>query len=196
MKQVLSLLELVWRPLRINGAFFIFIYILCIQTKICINNTYSVYTGFSGAETFFELYLVCGVLTLLPKAIRKWGRLLIALLFYVISLIDMFCYVHFDSVLTPTMLMLFFETNGREASEFLDTYIGWDLITSATGRIFFIALLHLLWTLVSDWVKQRMKRFLTVDVSSVSAIRNVMGGNTCVGYLLHDKKLSQSKSNI
>ena len=65
----------------------------------------------------------------------------------------MFCYVHFESTLTPTMLMLFFETTGREAGEFLQSYVGWDLITSKTGLILLIALLHLAWNMVAQQLR-------------------------------------------
>lgn len=176
MKRVLKIFEFFWRPLQINGAFFVFMFILALPTKFCLHK-YSQYSyTFSGTELFFDLYLICIILTLLPKIIRKWVRLLLAVLLYIIALVDMFCYVHFDSVLTPTMLMLFLETNRQEMQEFLDTYLGLDLITSKTGWILLVALLHFLWALISDRVKNWLKRHLPTKSFSTLHFKSMLGG--------------------
>ena len=102
---------------------------------------------------FFDLYLLCAILAVIPRKVRRVIRAVLAFIFYAVALIDMFCYVHFESTLTPTMLMLFFETTGREAGEFLQSYVGWDLITSKTGLILLIALLHLAWNMVAQQLR-------------------------------------------
>lgn len=161
MKQLLQILGLLWRPLWVNGAFFIFMFALgyvCTQTEIRLHLLGAKPYELSAPELFFDLYLVCAVLTLIPAKIRLWMRLLLTVVFYLVALIDMFCYVHFESTLTPTMLMLFLETTGREAEEFLEAYLGWDLLTSKTGLIFLIALLHVIWAVCSTWLKQRAQK--------------------------------------
>jgi heptose-I-phosphate ethanolaminephosphotransferase len=112
----------------------------------------------------------------MPQRIRKWIRLLFAIILYVVALIDMFCYVHFESTLTPTMLMLFFETTGQEASEFLNSYVGWDLLTSKTGWIILIAFLHILWSIFSLWWKRYNQRMgLRLSPSVVLYSQSIMG---------------------
>ena len=130
----------------------------------------------SATELFFDLYLLCAVLALLPQKIRKWIRLLLAILLYIVALIDMFCYVRFESTLTPTMLMLFFETTGQETKEFLNSYVGWDLLTSKTGWIILIAFLHILWSIFSLWWKRHNQRMgLRLSPSVVLYSQSIMG---------------------
>lgn len=131
---------------------------LCTQTEIRLHLQGAKPYELSATELFFDLYVLCVILALIPKRIRLWVRLLLAVLLYAVALIDMFCYVHFESTLTPTMLMLFFETTGREAREFLGSYLGWDLITSKTGWILLIALLHVLWAVCSVWWKRKNEK--------------------------------------
>lgn len=117
MKKVLQILGWLWKPIRVNASFFVFMFALgylCTQTEIRLHLRGAKPYELSAVELFFDLYLTCVFLTLMPQRIRKWIRLLFAIILYVVALIDMFCYVHFESTLTPTMLMLFFETTGQE----------------------------------------------------------------------------------
>lgn len=178
MKKVLQIFSWFWRPLRENGAFFLFMFALgylCTQTEIRLHLKGAKPYDLSATELFFDLYLTCVVLSLLPQKIRKWVRLILAILLYVVALIDMFCYVHFESTLTPTMLMLFFETTGREAQEFLGSYVGWDLITSKTGWILSIALLHALWAVCSSWCKKQVEVHLPVKASVSRKVQALLG---------------------
>ncbi len=161
MRRLLQILGIFWRPLRENAAFFVFMFALgylCTQTEIRLHLKGAKPYELSAVELFFDLYLTCVILTVIPQKIRKWVRLLLAILLYVVALIDMFCYVRFESTLTPTMLMLFFETTGQETKEFLNSYMGWDLLTSKAGWIFLIACLHLLWAIFSAWWKKRNQK--------------------------------------
>lgn len=177
MKRLLQILGWLWRPLRVNAAFFVFMFALgylCTQTEIRLHLKGAKPYELSTEELFFDLYIVCFLLSLIPRKVRIWVRGVLAFLLYAIALIDMFCYVHFESTLTPTMLMLFFETTGREASEFLSSYVGWDLITSKTGWIFLIALLHILWAIFMVWWKRR-KDHPQLIPSVIVTSRAVMG---------------------
>lgn len=158
MKRILQLLGLFWKPISLNAAFFAFMYALgyyCTQTEIQLHLRGAVPYKLSATELFFDVYLLCTLLALIPRIVRKWARLVVAVLLYAVALVDVFCYVRFESTLTPTMLMLFFETNSREASEFLKSFLGWDLFTSLVGGVLLIALLHLLWSLFRWWQKRK-----------------------------------------
>lgn len=179
MKRLLRILGIFWRPVSVNAAFFVFMFVLgyfCTQTEIRLHLKGAKPYELSATELFFDLYLLCAVLALLPQKIRKWIRLLLAILLYIVALIDMFCYVRFESTLTPTMLMLFFETTGQETKEFLNSYVGWDLLTSKTGWIILIAFLHILWSIFSLWWKRRNQRMgLRLSPSVVLYSQSIMG---------------------
>lgn len=152
----MRIISMLWRPIRSNASFFVFMYALgycCTQTEIRLHLRGAVPYELSAVELFFDLYLLCAILAVIPRKVRRVIRAVLAFIFYAVALIDMFCYVHFESTLTPTMLMLFFETTGREAGEFLQSYVGWDLITSKTGLILLIALLHLAWNMVAQQLR-------------------------------------------
>lgn len=156
MEKLLRIISMLWRPIRSNASFFVFMYALgycCTQTEIRLHLRGAVPYELSAVELFFDLYLLCAILAVIPRKVRRVIRAVLAFIFYAVALIDMFCYVHFESTLTPTMLMLFFETTGREAGEFLQSYVGWDLITSKTGLILLIALLHLVWNMVAQQLR-------------------------------------------
>ena len=179
MKRLLRILGIFWRPVSVNAAFFVFMFVLgyfCTQTEIRLHLKGAKPYELSATELFFDLYLLCAVLALLPQKIRKWVRLLLAILLYIVALIDMFCYVRFESTLTPTMLMLFFETTGQETKEFLNSYVGWDLLTSKTGWIILIAFLHILWSIFSLWWKRHNQKMgLRLSPSVVLYSQSIMG---------------------
>ncbi len=179
MKRLLRILGIFWRPVSVNAAFFVFMFALgylCTQTEIRLHLKGAKPYELSATELFFDLYLTCVILTVIPKKIRKWVRLLLAILLYAVALIDMFCYVRFESTLTPTMLMLFFETTGQETKEFLNSYVGWDLLTSKTGWIILIAFLHILWSIFSLWWKRYNQRMgLRLSPSVVLYSQSIMG---------------------
>lgn len=158
MDKLLRLLSLCWQPIRMNATFFAFMYALgylCTQTEIPLHIKGAKPYELSAPELLLDLYAVCAILSVVPKRVRHWLHGLLAVVAYGVALIDMFCYVHFESTLTPTMLMLFFETNGREAGEFLSSYVGLDLLTSKTGLILLLAVLHIAWVAICRWMKHR-----------------------------------------
>ena len=158
MKRLLTLLGGFWKPISLNAAFFVFMYALgylCTQTELPVGVRNAKPYELSATELFFDLYLLCALLAVIPAVVRKWVRLIVAVVLYAVALADMFCYSNFQSTLTPTMLMLLFETNGREAGEFLHAYVGSNLFAPPTGWVLLIALLHALWAAVRGWSKRR-----------------------------------------
>lgn len=148
---ILKWLGWLFDPIQKNGAFFVFMFALgylCTQTEITLHVKGAKPYEMSVPELLFDLYAICIVLTLIPRKIRYWVRVLLYIFFYGVALVDMFCYVRFESTLTPTMLMLFGETNQQEASEFLSSYIGWDILTSEVGWILLLIAVHILWTII------------------------------------------------
>ena len=88
MKRLLQIVGLLWRPLCVNGAFFVFMFALgylCTQTEIRLHLKGAKPYELSATELFFDLYLVSAVLALIPTKVRTWVRLLLAVLFYSVA---------------------------------------------------------------------------------------------------------------
>lgn len=171
-------------PIEKNGAFFVFMFllgILCTQVEIPLHVNGAEPYELSGLELFFDLYIVCVILMLIPRKIRFWVKALLYIVFYGVAIADMYCYVRFESTLTPTMLMLVGETNSQEAGEFLAGYLSWDILTSYVGYILVILLAHILWTLLRRGFCRLRKRLilpvLNPGVTSflTTALRCVLG---------------------
>ena len=186
MKRLSSILGLFWTPLRLNAAFFVFMFVLgwyCTQHEIQLHLQGAKPYALSAPELFFDLSVLCVLLALVPRKLRVWVRLLVTLALYAIAFVDVFCYVRFESTLTPTMLMLCQETNSQEAKEFLSAYLDTRVFTSLTGGVLLIALLHALWSLFSLWLKGR-RRYLPRLARPVSMLgRALLGLFTVVLFL-------------
>ena len=140
-----------WSPIEKNGAFFVFMYLLgwiCSVVELPLNVAKPEPYDLWPLELFFDLYIVCALLMIFPQKIRIWVKALLYILFYSVTLVDMYCYVRFESTLTPTMLMLVGETNSREASEFFTSYLSLDILYSPVGYILILILAHIVWTIL------------------------------------------------
>ena len=150
-------------PIERNGAFFVFMFVLgylCTQVELTLNVKNPEPYEMAAPELFFDLYLVCVLLALIPRKVRFWVRIPLYIILYGTAIVDMYCYVRFESTLTPTMLMLVNETTPQEASEFLSGYLSWDILLSPVGYIFLILLAHILWTILRMVFRKLRKRLI------------------------------------
>ena len=170
-------------PIEKNGAFFVFMFALgwlCTQLEIMpyyLRNRGAQPYELALPELFLDIYVACVVLTLIPRKVRFWVRALLYLLLYGIAIVDVFCYIRFESTLTPTMLMLVGETSSQEASEFLSAYLSWDIITSELGWVLLLLLVHVLWTLVR-WLSRSIRQRMVlpkVNPLAITVLRAVLG---------------------
>ena len=151
-------------PIQKNSAFFVFMFALgwiCTQLEITLHLKGAKPYELSAPELFLDIYAVCVVLTLIPQKMRFWVRALLYVVLYGVALVDMFCYVKFESTLTPTMLMLMGETDQRESEEFLASYLNWDIIHSYVGWILLLMLVHILWTILR-WVTHHIRKRMII----------------------------------
>ena len=151
-------------PIQKNSAFFVFMFALgwiCTQLEITLHLKGAKPYELSAPELFLDIYAVCVVLTLIPPKVRFWVRALLYVVLYGVALVDMFCYVKFESTLTPTMLMLMGETDQRESEEFLASYLNWDIIHSYVGWILLLMLVHILWTILR-WVSHHIRKRMII----------------------------------
>ena len=153
-------------PIQQNGAFFVFMFALgwiCTQHEIMpyyLRNKGALPYELSLPELFLDIYVVCVILTLIPKKVRIWVKAILYVFFYGLALVDMFCYERFESTLTPTMLMLAMETTGQEAKEFLSGYLSWDIVKTGVGWILLLIVGHIFWTIVRLIAKRLSKRMI------------------------------------
>ena len=151
-------------PIQKNSAFFVFMFALgwiCTQLEITLHLKGAKPYELSAPELLLDIYAVCVVLTLIPQKVRFWVRALLYVVLYGVALVDMFCYVKFESTLTPTMLMLMGETDQRESEEFLASYLNWDIIHSYVGWILLLMLVHILWTILR-WVSHHIRKRMII----------------------------------
>ena len=141
-------------PIVRNGAFFVFMFALgwmCTQLELM-----PYYLRERGAkpyeltlpELFLDIYVLCVFLTLIPRKIRLWVKALLYIFLYGVAIVDVFCYVRFESTLTPTMLMLVAETSSQEAREFLSGYLSFAILMTSVGWILLLMLIHIIWTFI------------------------------------------------
>jgi heptose-I-phosphate ethanolaminephosphotransferase len=178
-------------PIEKNGAFFVFMFALgwlCTQLEIMpyyLRNRGAQPYEQAVPELFLDIYIVCVVLMLIPHKVRLWVKAFLYLILYGIAIVDVFCYVRFESTLTPTMLMLVGETSSQEAGEFLSAYLSWDIITSELGWILLLLLMHVLWTLIR-WLTRGLhqrKVLPKVNPLVINVLRAALG--TLVAWLLY-----------
>ncbi len=129
-------------PIRQNAALFVTMYVLGVVCSQIETADKAKPYGNLWLELFFDLYVLCLVLMLLPQGVRRWARRVLYVLFYVLAVVDVFCLVKFQSPITPSMLLLVGETTGKEAGEFLGNYLTWDVVFSPLGWVLLLMLLH------------------------------------------------------
>lgn len=163
-------------PIAKNGAFFVFMFVLgwlCTQLELM-----PYYLRDRGAkpyeltlpELFLDIYVVCVILTLIPRKVRIWVKALLYIFLYGVAIVDMYCYVRFESTLTPTMLMLVAETSSQEAREFLSGYLSWDIVTTSVGWILLLILIHIIWSFVRRWLNKVRQRMILPKVNEAVVI--------------------------
>ena len=149
-------LGLAFEPIRLNATFFVTMYVLGVVCSTIETSSKPQPYANLWLELFFDLYVVCLVLALLPERIRRWVRRLLYVLFYLLAIVDVFCIVKFQSPITPTMLLLVGETNGKEAGEFLTTYLSPEVIFSPLGWVLLLLVVHVVFV---KFIKPRIKTF-------------------------------------
>ena len=207
MTNPLKWLGWLFSPIAKNSAFFVFMFVLgwlCCQLEIMpyyLRNRGAQPYKLTVPELFLDLYMVCVVLTFLraltarlPSFVFRLFLFILYFLLYSIAIVDVFCYVRFESTLTPTMLMLVAETSGQEAREFLAGYLSWDVLTSEVGWILLLMVVHLLWTLLRCWLNKVRQRMILPKASEglVTGLRAVMG---CVVVWCLYSSISQTWDN-
>ncbi len=143
-------------PIRRNASFCVFMYVLgIISAYATLRRGWKMYE-LEWEELYFDIYLLAILLTLLPLKVRRWAKGLIYVIAYGTAVVDMYCFVKFDSTLNPTMLLLVGETNSGEAAEFLGSYINFDILGSSVGLVLLLILVHILTAVFGKRIKKAL----------------------------------------
>ncbi len=135
------------KPIAANATFFVTMYVLgvlCAVLTLPHSRDAHLYDNLF-TELFLDIYVACAVLTLVPRRVRVWTRRLLYTVLYAVAVVDVYCFWKFSSTLTPTMLLLVGETDAREASEFLHSYLSPDVVCSPVGWLLLLIVVHALW---------------------------------------------------
>ena len=149
--KVKSLAGYICRPLQRHATFFIFMYVLGVLVEWLTLPPKSTLYSNLWLELLLDLYILCFLLTALPSYIGRWVKLFFYTVAYTCALADVYCFVNFDSSLTPSILMLVGETNSREASDFLSSLVTPDLIFSSVGYVLLLLVANILMSLHPKW---------------------------------------------
>lgn len=188
-KKAIKMLGSMRRPWTSNIVFFAMMYLLgCVTSWITIPH-------YRGAhlyellypELFFDLSVVCLLLYLIPKKVRRWVRGLLYVILYVVAMVDVYCFVTYDTTLTPTVMMLMAETNSREAGEFIQTVFSTDVIFGKIGYILLLvlgnAVIGYAWHMVRRGAKRaglRLNKYVGAALGVALAVAFVWTG--CLTY--------------
>lgn len=155
----------VLKPVRSNAAFFVF---MCTLGLVCVYAVVPAKRGWHAwplapYEVLLDVCVLCVLLWLIPYRARVWTRRVFYAVAYLLAVVDVYCFVKFDTTITPTMLLLIGETDSREAAEFLESYLSFDVIFSRLGRVLLVMAAHAAWAVVwhrrsrcAAWLRARV----------------------------------------
>lgn len=148
------------RPITANPLFFIFMLAVgyaAFRLTLPDRKGFEPY-AFAAHELFVDVYMACAVLAMLPLWLRRVTRAAIYGVVYSTAVADLYCFVKFGATLNPTMILLAGETNSGEATEFLDTYLTADVLSSGVGIVLAIMLAHICCNIAAPILRPRISR--------------------------------------
>lgn len=126
MSLLIRFLRACYHPVKANLCFFAFMYVLGVLSFM--GNGFGKHAAVF--ELFLDVYVVCLLLCLLPRRVRRWVRGLLYVVFYGLSLIQAATLSQIDTRITPALLQDVLQTTQREATEALSTYFSWRVLLS------------------------------------------------------------------
>lgn len=124
------------------------------------------------AIPFLTLYILCVLVAVLPHKLRTPVQFLLCLTIFVICLIDLYCQEYFGSRITPQIVNMIVQTDGREISDFLTTYVNtsifmrWKIVV--LFLLFAILLLMFFYHFQLDCEKRFPRAYQMIIISLIS----------------------------
>lgn len=140
-----SFCNIVIRTIKDNFILFVFFYFVGISLTILpVIVLHTKLLRISFFTWISDIFIICIFLQLFHQNIKKCITVLIAILFYALAIVDVFCLITHFTNFNPEILNLILDTNNREANEYLSQYLKLELLFSPIGLILIISFLHLL----------------------------------------------------
>lgn len=159
-------------PIQKNSAFFIFMYLLgtiCIIIDPTVNKTVTFF------ELFLDLYIVCFVLSLLPRKVCAVFKIVLCFFLYFLAIVDVYLIVRLGSPITPTFVQMVLETDRSEATEALASYITLKNVLSPVLLVIGLMVIHTLFSLKQLKLKENnLPCLYTILVATLLAISFVV----------------------
>ena len=152
-------LAAVLKPLRGYGAFVVFMFVLGLVAVYAVVPAKRGYHAYELApeEIFVDVCLLCLVLWIMPRKVGLWLKRAMYFAAYLLAIVDVYCFVKFDTTITPTMLLLVGETNSDEAAEFVESYMTFGVVFTRLGRVLLVMLAHIVWAALWHSKERRVK---------------------------------------
>ena len=165
-------IEWLSRPFSENIIFFVMMFLL--GTFCIIMEPWNGSRFWSLPELFFDVYLLCAILTLLPRRIRGVVRWLLSVVLYTVAIVDTYCYSRLHSPITPTLYKVFLQSDSREANEVVEAYVDSSSVTTLVGGVLLIALIHIVASEFSKRIVSRPRNWLRQHAGRVGAVIGVV----------------------
>lgn len=192
----------VLKPVRSNAAFFVF---MCTLGLVCVYAVVPAKRGWHAwplapYEVLLDVYVLCVLLWLIPRGARVWTKRVFYAVAYLLAVVDVYCFVKFDTTITPTMLLLIGETDSREAAEFLESYLSFGVIFSRLGRVLLVMAAHAAWAVVWHrrsrcvaWLRARVPR-LDAFAASCRKAEPWLGAVVAAAFVVSAVKCADNKA--
>lgn len=128
-----------------NFVFFILMYLLGLTNIIL--EPWNGSRFWMSLELFSDLYFLCLFLLVFSNKHRQWIRYILAFIFYLLSVVDMACYVRLSMPIAPMLLQLVLQSSIREAKEALASYIDLNMFDYRLSLVLlqFLGGIYVLW---------------------------------------------------
>ena len=114
-------------------------------------------------ELFADLYLLCALLLVFPTKVRNYLQKALAIFFYFLALIDMACYVRLQTPITPMLLQLLLQSNWRESSEALNSYLNIGMLFSPLSLVLVQAVIGIFALWRDKQIVEKIKCRVTIN---------------------------------
>lgn len=155
MRILRKILHYITVPLAKHPEYIVFMYAVGIISAVCTVHyewKQELYENAWG-EVLLWVYASAALLARLPKKVCSVVMAVIYTIVYTVSIVDVYCFVKFESALNPSILMLIAETDTREAGEFLASYLSPDILLTNLSWVLLVPFAHIVWT-----IHRRVKR--------------------------------------
>ena len=143
MKQyIIKFFNVLSYPIIDNSKFYFFTFVLSVISIIlCPYHSSRLY---SLIELLFDVYLLCTILSVIPRKYRGIIKNTIYFVLYLLSIIDTLCYKIMGAPINATIYETFSQTNNKEIIEAFTAYSSFSLLLSPFGLVLVLILIHII----------------------------------------------------